>query len=58
MAAFTKLANIMNNALNGFLDPETMGLDTNIQSIWASHTASGGHFKIQDGRLYQVNQYY
>jgi hypothetical protein len=38
MAAFTKLANIINNALNGFIDNENMCLDTNMKSICASDT--------------------
>jgi hypothetical protein len=38
LSAYTKLANSIYNALNGFLDPENMGLDTKIQSICASYT--------------------
>jgi hypothetical protein len=36
--AFIQSADEINNALNGFIDPENMGLDTNIKSICASHT--------------------
>jgi hypothetical protein len=38
MAAFTKLTNSINTALNGFLDPEHMGIETKIKSVCASHT--------------------
>jgi hypothetical protein len=38
MDAFTMFANSINNDLNEFLDPENMGLDTDIMSIYASHT--------------------
>jgi hypothetical protein len=31
MAAFSKSANIINNALNGFLVPENVGFDTTIK---------------------------
>jgi hypothetical protein len=30
MDAFTKSSNIINNAFNGFLDPENMGIDTKL----------------------------
>jgi hypothetical protein len=63
VSAYTKLANSIYNALNGFLDPEHMGLDTNIKyiyashtEIWARHNLIGWHFKIQDVRLYESSQ--
>jgi hypothetical protein len=65
MAAFTKLANDINTALNGFREPENMGIETKMKSLCASdteleakHDWNGGHFKIQDGCHYQVIQYY
>jgi hypothetical protein len=65
MAAFTNVANSINNTLNGFIDRETMGLDSKIKSIFASHTEKlekhdliGRHFKIQDDFLYQGSQEY
>jgi hypothetical protein len=39
MVVLTKLANSINNALNGFLDPENVCLDTNIKSLCASDIA-------------------
>jgi hypothetical protein len=61
MAAFTQLANSINNALNGFLDPENMCLDTNILYIRASDTEIGakqnffgGHFKIKMAAIYRL----
>jgi hypothetical protein len=58
MAAFNKFANSINTALNGFLDHENMGIETKMKYLCASHTEiTGGHFKIQDGCLYQVIQY-
>jgi hypothetical protein len=38
MAAFNKLTNSINTALNAFLYPENIGLDTKIKSVCVSHT--------------------
>jgi hypothetical protein len=38
MAAFTKLTNSINTALNGLLHPVNMGIETKIKSLCASHT--------------------
>jgi hypothetical protein len=57
MAVFTKLDNIINNAL----DPEHMDLDTKIKSmcashteIWTKHDFHWRQFLIQDGRHIQT----
>jgi hypothetical protein len=38
MAFYNKLTNSINIALNGFLDPDNMGLDNTIKYICALHT--------------------
>jgi hypothetical protein len=38
MAVFTKLTNSINTAINGYLDPEHMGIETKLKSLCASHT--------------------
>jgi hypothetical protein len=64
MVAFTKLANRINTALNVFLDPGQISLDTKMMSVRASHSALGtqydligGHIELQDGCRYQLSQY-
>jgi hypothetical protein len=62
MTAHTQLVKSLNNALNGFGVPENMAIYTKLMSICASHTEILAkhdliisHNKVQDGRLYYVN---